>query len=157
MSKNNPAVVIDETDLKLIELIISSPAIKNNRQMSTMLGISLSTVHRRLRDLIQKGVLVSKFHVDYEKIGFRTGLIHIFKMKGNSNETVKAISKLKGITSIENHIGDSHILVSVVYKLSRDLSDIIDGITQMDGVQRISWSERIPNSPPNMDTLVPQL
>ena len=157
MSKNNPAVVIDETDLKLIELIISSPAIKNNRQMSTMLGISLSTVQRRLRDLIQKGVLVSKFHVDYEKIGFRTGLIHIFKMKGNSNETVKAISKLKGITSIENHIGDSHILVSVVYKLSRDLSDIIDGITQMEGVQRISWSERIPNSPPNMNTLVPQL
>ena len=83
--------------------------------MSTMLGISLSTVQRRLKDLIQKGVLVSKFHVDYEKIGYRTGLIHIFKMKGNSNEAVKAISKLKGITSIENHIGESHILVGVYY------------------------------------------
>ena len=157
MSKIGSFVVIDETDLKLIELMISNPAIKNNRQMSTKLGISLSTVQRRLRNLIQKRVLVSKFHVDYEKIGYRTGLIHVFKMKGNSKETVKAISKLKGITSIENHIGDSHILVSVVYKLSSDLSDIIDGITQMDGVQGITWSERIPNSPPNMDTLVPQL
>jgi len=121
------------------------------------LGISLSTVQRRLRNLIQKRVLVSKFHVDYEKIGYRTGLIHVFKMKGNSNETVKAISKLKGITSIENHIGDSHILVGVVYKLSSDLSDVLDGITQMESVQRITWSERIPNSPPNMDTLVPRL
>ena len=157
MSKIGSFIVIDETDLKLIELMISSPAINNNRQMSTMLGISLSTVQRRLKDLIQKGVLVSKFHVDYEKIGYRTGLINVFKMKGNSNETVKAISKLKGITSIENHIGNSHILVSVVYKLSSDLSDIIDGITQMESVQRITWSERIPNSPPNMDTLVPQL
>lgn len=157
MSKIGSFVVIDETDLKLIELMISSSAIKNNRQMSTILGISLSTVQRRLKNLIQKGVLVSKFHVDYEKIGYRTGLIHVFKMKGNSNEAVKAISKLKGITSIENHIGDSHILVSVVYKLSSDLSDIIDGITQMEGVQGVTWSERIPNSPPNMDTLVPQL
>ena len=157
MSKIGSFVVIDETDLKLIELMISSSAIKNNRQMSTILGISLSTVQRRLKNLIQKGVLVSKFHVDYEKIGYRTGLIYVFKMKGNSNETVKAISKLKGITSIENHIGDSHILVSVVFKLSSDLSDIIDGITQMEGVQGVTWSERIPNSPPNMDTLVPQL
>ena len=157
MSKIGSFVVIDETDLKLIELMISNPAINNNRQMSTKLGISLSTVQRRLRNLIQKRVLVSKFHVDYEKIGYRTGLIHVFKMKGNSKETVKAISKLKGITSIENHIGDSHILVSVVYKLSSDLSDIIDGITQMEGVQGVTWSERIPNSPPNMDTLVPQL
>jgi len=157
MSKIGSFIVIDETDLKLIELMISNPAIKNNRQMSTKLGISLSTVQRRLRNLIQKRVLVSKFHVDYEKIGYRTGLIHVFKMKGNSKETVKAISKLKGITSIENHIGDSHILVSVVYKLSSDLSDIIDGITQMESVQRITWSERIPNSPPNMDTLVPRL
>jgi len=157
MSKIGSFGVIDETDLKLIELMISNPAIKNNRQMSTKLGISLSTVQRRLRNLIQKRVLVSKFHVDYEKIGYRTGLIHVFKMKGNSKETVKAISKLKGITSIENHIGDSHILVSVVYKLSSDLSDIIDGITQMEGVQGVTWSERIPNSPPNMDTLVPRL
>lgn len=157
MSKNNLVVVIDETDLKLIELMISSPAINNNRQMSTKLGTSLSTVQRRLRNLIQIGVLVSKFQVDYEKIGYRTGLIDVFKMKGNSNETVKAISKLKGIPSIENHIGDSQILVSVVYKLSSNLSDIIDGITQMEGVQGITWSERIPTSPPNMDTLVPQL
>ena len=157
MSKIGSFIVIDETDLKLIELIISNPAIKNNRQMSTKLGISLSTVQRRLRNLIQKRVLVSKFHVDYEKIGYRTGLINVFKMKGNSNETVKAISKLKGITSIENHIGDSHILVGVVYKLSSDLSDVLDGITQMESVQRITWSERIPNSPPNMDTLVPRL
>ena len=148
---------IDETDLKIIVLMVSSPAIKNNKQVSTMLGISLSTVQRRLRNLVEKGVIVSKLHVDYEKIGYRTGLIHVFKMKGNSNETVKAISKLKGITSIENHIGDSHILVNVVYKLSSDLSDIIDGITQMDSVQGITWSERIPNSPPNMNTLNPRL
>ena len=157
MSKIGSFIVIDETDLKLIELMISNPAIKNNRQMSTKLGISLSTVQRRLRNLIQKRVLVSKFHVDYEKIGYRTGLIHVFKMKGNSNETIKAISKLKGTTSIEKYIGYSQILVSVVYKMSSNLSDIIDGITQMEGVQGITWSERIPTSPPNMDTLVPEL
>ena len=157
MSKTNPFVDIDETNLKLIELMVSSPANKNNKQISTILGISLSTVQRRLRNLVEKGVIVSKLHVDYEKIGYRTGLIHVFKMKGNSNETVKAISKLKGIKSIQIHIGDSHILVSVVYNLSSDLSDIIDGITQIDSVQGIKWSERIPNSPPNMDTLNPRL
>ena len=157
MSKIDPFVDIDEIDHKLIELMVSSPSIKNNKQISTILVISISTVRRRLRNLAEKGVMVSKLHVDYEKIGYRTGFIHVFKMKGNSNETVKTISKLKGVTSIENHIGDSHIIVSVVYRLSSDLSDIIDSITQMDNVQGITWSERIPNSPPNMDTLNPRL
>ncbi|WP_257720014.1 hypothetical protein [Candidatus Nitrosocosmicus oleophilus] len=41
--------------------------------------------------------------------------------------------------------------------MSSDLSDIIDGITQMEGLQGITCSERIPTSPPNMYTLVPQL
>lgn len=144
MSKNNPFVDIDETDLKLIELMISSPANKNNKQMSTMLGISLSTVQRRLRNLIEKGVIVSRLHVDYEKLGYRTGLIHVYKMNGNSKEIVKTISKLKGITSVENYIGDSDILVSVVYKMSSDLSDIIDSIKHIDGIKGVTWSERIP-------------
>ena len=157
MSKTDPFVYIDEIDQKIIELMVSSPSIKNNKQISTILGISLSTVQRRLRNLVEKGVIVTKLHVDYEKIGYRTGLIHVFKMKGNSNETVKAISKLKGVTSIENHIGDSHVLVGVVYRLSSDLSDIIEGIIQMEGLQGITCSERIPNSPPHMDALVPQL
>lgn len=144
MSKINPFVDIDETDLKLIELMISSPANKNNKQMSTILGISLSTVQRRLRNLSEKGVIVSRLHVDYEKLGYRTGLIHVYKMNGNSKEIVKTISKLNGITSVENYIGDSDILVSVVYKLSSDLSDIIDSIKHIGGIKGVTWSERIP-------------
>jgi Lrp/AsnC family transcriptional regulator for asnA, asnC and gidA len=144
MLKNNPFGDIDETDLKLIELMISTPANKNNRQMSTILGISLSTVQRRLRNLVAKGVLISKFYVDYEKIGYRTGLIHVYKMNGNSKEIAKAISKLKGIISIENHIGDSDVLVRVIFKLSSDLSDIINGVKQIDGIKGVTWSERIP-------------
>lgn len=157
MSKNNSFVDIDETDLKLIELMISSHTDKNNKQLSTMLGISVSTVQRRLRNLLEKGVIVSKFHVEYEKLGYRTGLIHLNLMNGNSNEIVKTISKLKGIISIENHIGDSDILVSVVYKLSSDLFDIINGVKQIQGVLGLTWSERIPRWPSKMNILIPQL
>jgi Lrp/AsnC family transcriptional regulator, regulator for asnA, asnC and gidA len=138
MSKINPFVDIDQTDLKLIELMISSHANKNTKQMSTNLGISLSTVQRRIRNMIEKGVIVSRFQVDYEKIGYRKGLIHVYKMDGNSKEIIKAISKLKGITSIETHIGDSDILVSVIYKMSSDLSDIINGIKHIDGIKGIT-------------------
>ena len=144
MSKNSPFVGIDKIDLKLIEWVVSSPANKNYKQMSNMLGISLSTVQRRLRNLIQKGVIVSKFHVDYEKIGYRTGLIHVYKMDGNSKEIIKNISKLEGITSIETHIGDSDILVSVIYKKSSDLYDIINSIKHIRGIKGVTWSERIP-------------
>src|SRR4026207_1689346 len=99
-------------------MLMSSPANKNNKQMSTILRISLSTFQRRLRNLIEKGVIVSTFKVNYEKIGYRKGLIHVYKMDGNSKEIIKTISKLEGITSVETHIGDSDILVSVIYKMS---------------------------------------
>jgi len=144
MSKINSLVGIDETDLKLIWMLMSSPANKNNKQMSTILRISLSTFQRRLRNLIEKGVIVSTFKVNYEKIGYRKGLIHVYKMDGNSKEIIKTISKLEGITSVETHIGDSDILVSVIYKMSSDLSDIINGIKHIGGIKGVTWSERIP-------------
>ncbi|MDN5847671.1 MAG: hypothetical protein L0H53_15510 [Candidatus Nitrosocosmicus sp.] len=39
----------------------------------------------------RKRVTVSILQVDYEKIGYKTGLIHVYKMNGNSKEIVDNI------------------------------------------------------------------
>lgn len=68
---------IDKTDLKLIDFMISNNF--HNKQISSMLGIPLSTIQRRVKKIIGKRVVASKVHLNYEKLGFKTGLlIHVY-------------------------------------------------------------------------------
>ena len=90
----------------------------------------------------------SKIEINYEKFGFKTGLLHIYLKDGNIDKIAKRIQELHGITSIEVHIGNSDILGHVVYKDGKKLLDLVSIIKNIEGVDRIVWSERIYQSPP---------
>ena len=131
---------IDETVVRLLELLIKN---HTNKQMSSSLKIPLSTTQRRVRNLIEKGFIVSKNYIDFTKFGFKSGSIHIYLSDGNMDSILDKISKLKGVTLLEVHIGNSDIIAGVVYKEGKDLLNIIAAIKGMVGVDKIVWSERI--------------
>jgi hypothetical protein len=56
---------------------------------------------------------------------------------------MEKVSKIRCITSIEAHIGNSDILAGLMYNHGAELLDIIKSIKKMEGVERIVWSERI--------------
>lgn len=66
---------------------------------------------------------------------------------GNIDEIAKKVYDLDGITRIEIHLGDSDILGHVIYKDGKELLNIIAAIKEMDGIEKIIWSERIYQSP----------
>lgn len=141
MKKNsNSHSKIDEIDIKILDLLIEN---HNNKHISKTLRIPLSTIQRRVRHLIEKGFVNSRNHIDFTKFGFKTGSIHIYLKNGNVELTLDKVSRLKGVTSLEVHIGNSDIIAEVVYKKGRHLLNLITNIKNMEGIDRIVWSERI--------------
>ena len=120
---------------------------KTNKEISQDLEIPLSTVQRRVRDLTSTGYVISKIQINYQKFGFKTGLVHVYLRNGNIEETAKKIHNLDQITSVEIHIGNSDVLGNVIYKEGKELLNLISAIKKMEGVKRIVWSERIYQSP----------
>jgi DNA-binding Lrp family transcriptional regulator len=135
---------LDETDIKIINLMILN---KNNKEISSVLKIPLSTVQRRVRHLISSDYLASNVQINYQKFGFKTGLVHVYLEDGNIDEIAKKVQNLDLITYVEIHIGNSDILGNVVYKEGKELLNLFSDIKKMKGVERIVWSERIYQSP----------
>ena len=144
MSKRKIDKTIDRTDIKIIDFMVAN---KNNKEISQALKIPLSTVQRRVRDLISAGYINSKVEVNHQKLGFKTGLMHVYLRNGNIEEMTKKILDLDHITYVEVHIGNSDILGNVVYKEGIELLNLISAIKKMEGVDKILWSERIYQSP----------
>ena len=131
---------IDRIDAKILDQLVQN---HNNKYISKTLRIPLSTIQRRVRKLIEKGYVITKNYINFTKFGFKSGSIHIYLDDGNVNTILEKVSKLKGVTALEVHIGNSDIIAGVVYKEGRELLNIIGSIKKMEGVERIVWSERI--------------
>ncbi|MGN6821589.1 MAG: Lrp/AsnC family transcriptional regulator, partial [Candidatus Nitrosocosmicus sp.] len=137
---------VDDLDIKIIHLMMRG---NNNKQIATQIKVPLSTVQRRTKRLIAEQAVLTKTELNYEMFGFKKGLLHIYVENGDINKMVKDISKLRGISSIEVHIGNSDIIGNVIYKNSMELLDLITDVKKMDGVERIVWSEQIYSIPAN--------
>lgn len=119
----------------------------NNKEISKRLSIPLSTIQRRVRHLFESGIINSKVELNYEKLGYNTGLLHVYLKNGNIDNLARRINELEGVTSIEIHLGNSDILANVVYKDGKKLLSLVSEIKNFEGVQRIVWSERIYRTP----------
>lgn len=131
---------IDKIDVKILELLIQN---RDNKQISSTVGIPLSTIQRRVKKLFEKGFIESKNQINFTKFGFKPGCIHIYLHDGNIDTILEKVAKLKGVTSLEVHIGNSDIICDVVYRDGRELLDIITNIKKMEGVEKTVWSERM--------------
>jgi DNA-binding Lrp family transcriptional regulator len=140
MHKVKPNFQVDELDLKIIDLMVQG---NNNKQIASEIKAPLSTVQRRTKRLLSEQIVISKTELNYQKFGFKRGLLHLFISNGDIENIVKEISKLNGITSIEIHIGNSDIIGNVIYKDSSELLDIIKEVKKLEGVEKIVWSEQI--------------
>ena len=131
---------IDESDIQIIKLLIKGD---NNKEISSRLHIPLSTVQRRTKRIMKQELVITTTQLNRDKFGFRTGLIHIYCSDENIQQTAKEVLEFVGVTSVEIHIGNSDILADFAYKESKDLFDVILKIKQMEGVERVIWSEMI--------------
>jgi DNA-binding Lrp family transcriptional regulator len=131
---------IDQKDIKIIGLLIAG---YDNQTISSELQIPLSTVQRRTRQILERGLVQHSFKPNYKQLGLKKGMIHVYLADGNMKSTAEKISKMDGITSVSIHIGNSDVVAHFVYKESEQLVDILSSIKKLEGVNRSVWSEEV--------------
>ena len=105
--------------------------------------IPLSTIQRRVRNLISNNAIIIKSEINYEKFGFKMGLLQVYLEDGSIDEVTHKINEIEGIESVEVHIGNSDLIANVIYKHSKELLDIISQVKKINKVDKIVWSEMI--------------
>jgi Lrp/AsnC family transcriptional regulator for asnA, asnC and gidA len=114
-----------------------------NKELAANLKTPLSTIQRRTRNLIKNGTILTRSEINFEKMGIKSGMIHIYLRDGNIDQLAHKISTFNTISSIEVHIGNSDLIANVCYRDNKQLLQTISDIKHIEGVDRIVWSEKI--------------
>jgi DNA-binding Lrp family transcriptional regulator len=141
---------VDEKDIKIISSLISG---YNNQQISSELQIPLSTIQRRIRIILQSGLLEQNFKPNYRRFGLKKGMIHTYLRDGDMKGIAEKIAQLNSITAVSIHIGNSDIVADFVYQDSEQIIDMVSSIKRIEGVERAVWSEEVYALPINQKNL----
>lgn len=149
-----PVVSIDRIDNEIIGLLLNG---KNNKEISTKIRIPLSTVQRRVRNLIARDLVTFNSEINYHKFGFKVGMLHIYLEDGNFERIADRLKELDGITSVEVHIGNSDLIANVVYQHSIELLELIAKVKSFEKIDKIVWSEMIYKVSSKKAPIIPNL
>lgn len=138
--RSSSFTTLDKIDYNIISLLI--PGLEN-KEISKQLGIPLSTIQRRTRNIIKNGLVEIRIQPNFRRIGLKKGLLHIYIHTGNMKETAVEISKFDGVLSSSVHVGNSDIVAEFVYEDSDQLIDMIVKIKRLESVERVLWSEEV--------------
>ena len=137
---NHKSLRVDSLDTKIIELLTFG---YNNKQISDKLNIPLSTIQRRTRKLNEKELIVTRIEPNYEKLGFKRGLLHVYLSKGEVDSVGQKVSKMNGIISASVHVGNSDIVGFFIYRNTQQLLKLTSDVKKISGVDRVMWSEEV--------------
>ena len=133
-------MVLDKLDYKLLELLAAG---RSNSQIAKDTGKPLSTIQRRTRLLETREIIKTKNEINWQMLGYKTGLLHVYVNGINSMETANVLAKIPGITYASLHIGNSDIVLGYVVRDTVDLLNLISKVKAVKGLTKIVWSEQV--------------
>ena len=131
---------IDKLDAEIIQLLLKG---KNSKDIAKKVKSPLSTVQRRTRKLFEEQLIVSTVELNYEKLGYKRGLLHLYLTDGLVDEVGQNLADRPGILSVAVHIGNSDLVALFIYKDSKELLETISESKKIKGVERVLWSEEV--------------
>lgn len=142
---------LDNTDFRIISLLVLG---QNNKEISSTLKVPLSTIQRRTRKIMQSGIVKVEYTPNFKLLGIKKGFLHSYLNDGHLRQTGEKISKIDGTLSASIHVGNSDIVSEFVYENSDDLVDAMAEIKQIEGVERILWSEEVFKFPVHKENMM---
>jgi DNA-binding Lrp family transcriptional regulator len=142
---------LDKTDFRIVSLLVLG---YDNKKISSTLKIPLSTIQRRTRRILQSGMVTLEYQPNFKLLGLKKGLLHTYLRDGQLKKTAEKISKMDGILSVTIHVGNSDVVSEFVYDNSEELVDIVAAIKQIEGVERVVWSEEVFKLPTQKENIM---
>jgi hypothetical protein len=142
---------LDKTDFRIVSLLVLG---YDNKKISSTLKIPLSTIQRRTRRILQSEMITLEYQPNFKLLGLKKGLLHTYLRDGQLKKTGEKISKMDGILSVTIHVGNSDVVSEFVYDYSEGLVDIIAAIKQIEGVDKVVWSEEVFKLPTQKENIM---
>lgn len=133
---------VSVVDFQIIALLVSG---LENKDISKILKIPLSTIQRRARNVVQNKFVEGCIQPNYRNLGIKSGLLHVYLTNGDMKEVANELIEFDGILSAAIHVGNSDVVADFVYEDSEQLVDTLAKIKHLDSVDHVVWSEEVYN------------
>jgi DNA-binding Lrp family transcriptional regulator len=135
-------LVIDNLDQKLLELLMKG---YENKKIATEVKTPLSTIQRRIKKIYVNQYINRKNELNYNKLGFRKGYLHISLKGDNSYKVAQKLAGIKNIISVSQVTGGFDIMGVCIFKDNNDLFNLLEKIKTIERVDKVTWVEEVRN------------
>ncbi|HZA62248.1 MAG TPA: hypothetical protein VE573_05205 [Nitrososphaeraceae archaeon] len=63
--------------------------------------------------MFEKEYVISRNEIDYKRLGYKRGLIHIYLNHGNLNQIATRVTKMDSVQTVSLHAANSDIIVFI--------------------------------------------
>lgn len=132
---------MDEVDLRIIEQLLKDGR-KSYREIARELGLSVATVHNRVKRLQAEGVIKGFAPImDYSRLGFDLTALILLQAEGaHLVEVEEEVAKLKEACAVYDVTGEFDVAVVARFKSREALNRFIKRILKIPFVKRTSTS-----------------
>jgi DNA-binding Lrp family transcriptional regulator len=121
---------IDIINQKLLHCL-EEDADQSSLELGKKLGISATSVRRRIRDLKKRGILHVIGTVDAERTGYMFPIIFLIDAEYNKIDSVsKALAKYEQIRLLSCYTGKYPIIATAVFKRNTEISDFLEHVSK---------------------------
>jgi len=128
---------IDEIDVAILKEV-QEDSKTSYRDIAKKLGLSVGTVHNRVKKMSELGVIKSFAAVlDPEKLGFDLTAVILMQVEGGHIVDVeRAIAKSKSVMAVYDTTGDYDIITIAKFRSREELNTFIKETLKMPNVKR---------------------
>ena len=152
---------LDDKDESILRVIGRRSGL-SSRKLSGMLNIPISTVHRRIKNFEDEGVIIGyKALIDYQKTSWPIGafllvdLMEVIPGKGHipKKEIISVLSKFSEVEEIVDvQAAEFDLVLRARFRTLRQLSDFVERLRDIEGIEEtksaVITDERVLSPPP---------
>jgi len=127
---------IDKTDIRILCELMDNARMSNS-EIAKNLGVTEATVRRRIKNLIEKGIIMRfSIHIDYRLIENTVkAYIHLKTVTDQLDKVVDHVVNHNRVVAVYRVTGEYDLLVVALFVGMSELQEFIDNFLKIDGVK----------------------
>jgi len=127
---------IDRTDIRIL-CELRDNARMSNSEIAKKLNVTEATVRRRIKNLIEKGIILRfSIHIDYRLIENTVkAYIHVKTVTDKLDKVVQHLTNHNRVVAVYRVTGEYDLLVVALFVGMTELQEFIDTFLKMDGIK----------------------